>query len=361
MRVSNVFVESVASKLPPRVPLAEAVGAGFDAEQWAGTGQESVTVAADVPAIEMAVYAASLAIARGRVDRQRIGSLLLSSARGAGPLMWSRASFVANRIGLDHGGLYAGEASNVCNGLFATEAAIMGLMAGRDQAAMVVCVDRFADDAVRAGAGVVLGDGACCAILGRGRDEPGRWYDVPPIGPVLSIQSEARPALERMHRGNQDLLDPRRTVDVGASVSEFLATEDREEMFRVRDSGVKAAVARALADAGVRRGEVRWYVYSGVGQRLTDTEFIGPLGIPARKCPTAFGQTTGHMGPVDCWATFEWMLANGMLRAGDKCCLTGAGAGYGFTAMVVEVQHIPAWVAAEKAAREVVSEMEAQR
>jgi 3-oxoacyl-[acyl-carrier-protein] synthase-3 len=347
MQVSGVVLESVAAYLPPRVALADVVGEGFDPEQWASTGQTTVACAREMSAPEMAVTACQGALARTRLDLETVGSLLYSSGSGQGPRLWSPAAFVANAIGLDHAGLTLCEVQNVCNGLAGTEALIMALLGGRDRAGIVVSAERFEGE-VRAGGGVVLGDGACCAILALGDEESDRgpFGPPPPIGVVRSIASEARPKIEGMHRGNQDLKSPRPIIDVGRSVSEFLASEDPAEVFRIRDSGIRAVVDRALYDAGVVASEVRSFVYSGVGQRLAESECIRPLRISRKACPTALGKTTGHAGSADDWATVEWLLSTGQLQPGDICCLIGTGAGYAWTCMVFQVLNVPAWAIA---------------
>jgi 3-oxoacyl-[acyl-carrier-protein] synthase-3 len=83
--------------------------------------------------------------------------------------------------------------------------------------------------------------------------------------------------------------------------------------------------------------QVRFVVFPNLGYELLDQNYFPVFDRAEAKSLWAFGSTVGHLGAGDGFAGLAWLLETGALRPGDRVLLVGAGAGFTWTLMLLEM------------------------
>lgn len=110
-----------------------------------------------------------------------------------------------------------------------------------------------------------------------------------------------------------------------------------ERHLRAHRDSVREAVARALDDADLGIGAVRWVLCPFVGHQAVADWWLEPLGITADRTLTELGSYLGHLGAADPVVGLAHLLATGQLDAGDHVLLVASGVSVSFTATVLRI------------------------
>lgn len=204
---------------------------------------------------------------------------------------------------------------------------------------MITTGDNFAPPAVNRWDMAVetgLGDGGTAAVLST---ETG-------FAQVLSTAAGADNSQEGWTRGDMPFtLAPgderplqlmRRAIEQAGKIdpSEAL-TRYEEGMVRTRD--------QALSAANVELKDIARAVIPFVHRGQSQSENYDLLGFTEEQSLWGFGRRVGHLGAGDQFAGLNYLAENKELLAGDLILLMGAGAGFSFAAMVLEVLNPPVW------------------
>ncbi|MDB1087487.1 ketoacyl-ACP synthase III family protein [Streptomyces sp. ACA25] len=349
MRCEDLWITGTGSVLGDLVPVAEAVADGrYAPADAAEAGLVSVSHCEE-PAPELAVRAGRAALRASGEAAPRIALHLHGACWFQGLDMWSAACRVADEVlgGAPLPGLSV-QVSALSNGSLACLELAAGLLAGRPDvpAALVTAADRFHPaglDRWNFDSGVVLGDGAGAAVLTRGTGpgsvEPGA------AGArlrLLSCASWSDPGLEGLQRGttppsDRPGADPRPLV-VRERARQFfsLGPHTPASVLHRHVEGVHRVVTTALRDAGSTVDDLRWVVTPFVGQAVFRAGYADVLGLDHRRTLHEFGRRVGHLGSADQLVGLDHLVRGGELRPGDRICLIGVGAGFTFSAAVLE-------------------------
>lgn len=332
MRFDNVWITGTGGVLGELLPVRQAVADGrYAATDAAEAGMTSVSVSAEPPP-EMAVRAGRLALGGAKP-----GLHLHGAAGFQGIDLWSASCWIASQL---LPGPLAGlsmQVNALCNsGLAALELAATVLTARHDLSeALVTVADWFPESAVdrwNLDSGVLLGDGAAAAVLGR---QGGRLR-------LLSCVSWSDPALEGLQRGDEPFhaaspaaLKP---LVLRRLAREFYAAGGRSPagVVEAHVRGVRTVMAQALEEAGTTLAEARWVVPPFVGRTAFRFGYAQPLGLDPARTLLGLGLTTGHMGGVDHLYALDHLLRGDLLAPGDKIALIGVGGGFTFSCAVLQ-------------------------
>lgn len=280
MDPDDLYISACATWLPPALGTEQAVAAGLCTRAEAGrAGMESVTVATDTSAPEMAARAARTALDRAGCAPADVGLLLHATLYEQGHDLWSPASYIQREaLGSDFADCPAIEVRQVSNGGMASlQLAAAYLRAGTDRPAAlltagdVFCLPGF--DRWRSDPGTVYADGGAALVLSR---EAG-------FARLRGLATFSEPRLEGMHRGRQSFApDPsglRRRVDLKACQDGFMRDTGRGTVVGLVSGGAGRAAAGALAQAGLELGDIARFVLPHMGRRRLEASYFGPLGI----------------------------------------------------------------------------------
>ncbi|MFE5597689.1 ketoacyl-ACP synthase III family protein [Streptomyces coelicoflavus] len=344
MKVGGIHLAGIATHLPERYPTQRAVEEGrYDEQDREDAGIESVPVAGDTPAPDLAVAAARTALARSGLAPEDIGAVLHSSVHFQGPDGWSAQHYVLRHT-LDRP-VTAVEVRQGCLGMLsALEMAAARLMAGADaDAVLLTSGDNFSTPMVdrwRASKLFLLGDAGAGAVVSRRGG----------FARVLSVGAVSTPSMEELHRGGETLFPP------GPTVGGTLNLEERREFWRQEwargvpppmgnfGDTVAAAADKALTEAGVAMADISRVCHIGFSQMPLQASFLDPLDIDEKRGIWEFTRTTGHLGAADPVAGLEHLWRTGQAGAGDLVLVIGASPGMEAGCAVVEIteSHDPA-------------------
>jgi 3-oxoacyl-[acyl-carrier-protein] synthase III len=337
VKLEGIHLAGIASFLPEPFPTRRAVEEGLIGEQDAqDSGIESVLVAGETIAPDLAVRAAKSALERSGHAPEDFGAVLHSNVHFQGPDGWSAQHYVLRHT-LDQP-VTAVEVRQGCLGMLsALELAAARLLAGQERPAVLLTAgDNFATPLVdrwRASKLFLLGDAGAAAVVSR-REGFAR---------VLSVGSVSSPAMEVLHRGGEPMFPP------GPTVGRTLNLEERREYWRrewangapppVGSFGdtVVAAADRALAEAGVAMADIARVAHIGFSEIPLLSSFLEPLGIDEKRGIWEFTRTTGHLGAADPIAGLEHLWLTGQVARGDLVLIVGASPGMEAAAAVVQI------------------------
>ena len=341
MRFENLYLSGTGRYLPRPLTVPEAEAAGLcEAQLIWRTGIESVCVSDSEPGPELAARAARAALDQAGCPPDEVSLLLHASTWYQGHDLWPAALYV-QRYGLPGSRCPAMEVRQMSNGgLAALELAAGYLSASPDRGhAMVTTGDRFClpgYDRWRSDPGTICGDGGTAAVLStRGG-----------FARVLSIASFSDPGLEKIGRGSDPFgdapLDTRQPVDLEAARAALIKETGLDEVMDRIDAGQRETVKTALSEAGSELPDMAWFVLPSLGEARLKAHFLDPFGLDLDRTTWPWGRHTGHLGAGDQIAGFGQLAERGLLKPGQRCLLAGVGAGFSWSAAVVELDQSPA-------------------
>jgi len=327
----DLYIAAASSWLPERMTLEEADQAGLAdrARVW-NTGIESVCVAADKSAPEMAVLAARAALERAEAAPDDLDLLLHACAYHQGHDMWPPASYIQRFTG---GGSYpALEIRQMSNGgMIALDLAAGYLRAGDRRTALLTTADRFClpgFDRWRSDPATICGDGGTAVVMSTRSG----------FAKLRGLVSVSDSGLEHGSRGEQFSDAP---LAAGAPVdlnSDVLVHElGVEALLRRIEAGQREAFDRACSEADVKFSDVDWYVLPNLGRTRMRAQFFDPFGIEPKRSTWSWGRQVGHLGAGDQFAALAHLVSEGCLEAGQTCLLAGVGAGFTWTVGILEI------------------------
>jgi 3-oxoacyl-[acyl-carrier-protein] synthase III len=337
VRPKDLYVAGLGVYLPATVSTASAVEDGrYPADERELAGWESVAVAGDLAAPDMAVVAARQALSQCPSAATEVALFLYATTFHQGPDGWTPQHYVQRET--TGGDQPAFEVRQGCNGLVgALELAACYLQADDSRtAAMIAAADNYGAPLVdrwRSITNVVLGDAATAVML----STRGGFVR------VLSIVGGSAPELEFLHRGDEPLYPP------GATVNTVVDLRGRAAQFgtggsprQVPDGGLignltAKVVKRALADADVDVSSIRRVTHVHWGHERYLRRTLVPLGLTVEQGMLDFGRRVGHLGPSDQFAGLHHLLDTAAVGAGDLVMMIGVGPGLSVACAIVEV------------------------
>jgi len=343
MQLRDTYLRSLGVCLPPDlVSGAEATTLGWYGAQFPDYDVTGVSVAERMTALDMAVQAAREALRRSGQAAGHVGLLLHAAHFWQGPEGWSAPGYLLRELGCDQ--IPAHEVHQGCNGMLALLELAAGQLVLAPDIVVLLTATQNANSPVldrwrSGGPGIVLGDGACAAVLGRQLG----------FAELRSVVSRNVPELEAFHRGAESLCEPRDAVrppiNVLARMMEFITTTRYElpEVMELVVGGYSTVMTQALAETGIEAEQLARVLFSHVSPSMTQRSVLTPLGLPASRTAWDFGRTVGHLGPADQLVALDHLVRVGDLRPGDHVLMVGGSAGYNVACAVLTIVDCPSW------------------
>ncbi|MER5641551.1 ketoacyl-ACP synthase III family protein [Kitasatospora sp. NPDC002227] len=337
MRWDNLYIAGLGAYLPPTVSAADAAASGaYDQQDFLDYQIRAVTAAPPgMPAVDMAVAAASRAVRRSGHKTPDFGLVLHASMYHQGQDMWTPAHYVQREV-LGGNALALDISPGANGGLAGLDLAAGHLASHPDhRAVLVTCADAFRMprfDRWRSDNNGVFGDGAAALVLSR--------YG----GPLqlLASTSVSIPELEPVCRGYDGWTDTPferpGPVDIrGRKMAWFAKEANPAAAMAGLAERMLTVVGAALREAGATLGEINHLVHANFGTPFAEAQFHKPLGIEADRTMHDWGLDVGHVGGADQLLGLHELMETGRGRKGDLVLLLGASMGFSWTAAVAQV------------------------
>jgi 3-oxoacyl-[acyl-carrier-protein] synthase-3 len=335
--------------LPPLRDTADAaVAAGrLSPQDAARIDYLALAVSETLAAPEMAVRAAGSALTTAGWDPATIDLAVHAWTYYQGHDFWSPPHFVAYGAGARRA-VPVGVAQMCNGGVAAVEIAAARLLADPSVArAMVTTADRFTGpgfDRWRSDAGAAYGDGATALLLASPLEAAG--HDAPLR--LLAVVTTAAPELEVMHRGSDPFAPAPRSlvqqVDTRRTIAPFLGLGGGPLLDDTAVKAVHTVLTTGLAEANLDGDDprLRFIALPRLGRAVLDTAYHAVLAGHTRATILDLGRETGHLGAGDALANLATIHAAGMLADGEFAILLSVGAGFTWSAMLVQATRRPA-------------------
>ena len=338
----NLRLAGIGCWLPPAVPVGEAVRRGdCDQAEAERTGMLSVTVddGTEVPA-EFAARAARIALNQSATLGQAgpVDPVILLHAHlyDQGNQLWSPAGYVQRRAGA--GSCPAVAVEQVSTGGMAAIDLAAAYLRGRSGSALVTTGDRYGQpgfDRWHSDPGTVYADGGTALVLS---NQGG-------FGRLTALATVSDSMLEGMHRvgpaAGIGRSTRRQPVELGRLKEAFVAEVGSGQALQRIVAGQQAATAEALDLAGLKLGEIDRFVLPHFGRRRLRSNYLRYLEIDLDRSNWAVSRTIGHLGAGDQVVSIDQLLRASLLRAGQRCLLLAVGAGFTWSAAVLEIDRSP--------------------
>lgn len=344
MKWTDVFVAASAANLGRREEVADAVADGrYDPEEHIADDYEAVRVSETSPT-DMALAAADLAVRRAALPNEQFDLVVHASVGYQGMDHWSPASYIQSRTAGGRGpAIEVRQASN--GGMASLEIAAAYLTTRQaPSAALITTADVYSlpvFDRYRSDKGMLRGDGGTAVVLSRGGG----------VARLLSTALLSDYTHEGVYRGTREWGDfygahgwP---VDLRSRTKEYLMTGvSVNDVIKSLTIGQHEVMEMVFADAGVTAKDITRFVFPNAGRTLVDWDFRKrEFGIEEADTTWAWGRQMGHMGAGDQIAGLTWLLETKAVHPGDRVALAGIGAGFAFSAAVIEILEQPDWSA----------------
>lgn len=343
MRFDDLYVAGCGRWFPPAMTAEDAERAGLCDRKLIWRSEFASVCVAEVAesgsAPEMAARAAEAALRQAGSAPDEIDLVLHADTYYQGYDLWPPASYVQRvAVGNRCPAIEIRQMSN--GGMAALELAAAYLTASpARRAALVTTGDRFCRpgyDRWHSDLGTICGDGGTAAVLSR-RSGYAR---------LRSLVTVCDPSLEQMNRGQDPPGDApfsvRKPIDLEAHRQDFVAEAGLDVVMDRIEAGQQEAVKTALSDAETSFADLDRFVLPSMGRGRLKAHFLDPFGIDLDRTTWDWGRHIGHLGAGDQIAGLGYLADTGGLRPGQRCLLAGVGAGFAFSAAVVEMLEPPA-------------------
>ncbi|MFF3911453.1 ketoacyl-ACP synthase III family protein [Streptomyces sp. NPDC001848] len=342
MKFEGTYLAGLGTYVPDLVTTEQAVQEGwYDAAVREASGLESVAVAGDLSAPDMAVRAAKAAVERSGHAPEDFGALVHSSAYHQGPDGWSPPHYVlANALGTP---ITAMELKHGCQGMLSSVVLAAHRLACEPErsAVLVTAADNYSAPLVdrwTTSSLSIFGDGAAAAVVSR----------VSGFAKVLSVGTHSAPTMEAVHRGNEPIFPP--AVTVGRELN----YDSRVAFWMGEWAGgntppmvhpgevLKTALDEALKDAGITAEEVSRVIHPSATVEALRDQWLEPVGFTLEQGIFDHTKRLGHIGPADVFIGLEHAWSTRLVGPGDKVLLFTGSPGFEAGCLVVEILSEPA-------------------
>ncbi|MFI9387360.1 ketoacyl-ACP synthase III family protein [Kutzneria sp. NPDC052558] len=315
-------------------PVADAVAAGSIKAEVAEKYGYTALTATELAPVELAERAALTALADSGVAATELDRVFHAWTYFQGHDFWSPAHYVASRIGAVNAvpmGI-----QQMCNGgMAAVETAARELVADPSLGpVLVTTADRFAPpgfDRWGGDLGVCYGDGATAVVIDR--VPHGRSVR------LLATETVAAAQLEAMHRGDLPFtaapVSGSQTLRPGLTKRQFNESPRRVDLAKIAHDALVTVLTKALAD--VAETMVAGVALPRLSRNGLDEVYRPAIDEITPATVFDLGTATGHLGAGDAVANLADLLAADPWSEGELFLLISAGAGFTWSAAVVEV------------------------
>ena len=172
--------------------------------------------------------------------------------------------------------------------------------------------------------GIVYGDAAAALVLGPG----------PGLARVVAVETVTDPGLAALHHSpGPDLFDVR------SAKRRYLMAHGQQRLRNGTHAALTALKQRMVEH--LRPKALRHVLCPHLGHELLRDNYFSVFEGAESLCPLPLGLALGHLGTSDQLVALHHLLRTGAAKPGEQVLLIGAGAGFSWTAVLLDLQASP--------------------
>lgn len=333
-----LYIAGASSWFPERLySVVDAIENGLYAQEDANkTGYQSIAIAADdISAPEMAFKAIQKALSHSQTATDNIATIVYNSIHRHGyPQLWCPASYLQQKLELKNALPFA--ISQGCNSqLLSLELISSFLSTSSLDSAIIVSSDKFSGsyfDRWRSDYSIIYGDAAAAMIISKTAG----------FARILQLYSISDPSLELLHRSEEfytelDQQYASKHYDVRRTKKSFLEQVGKEVLAEKTKFALTSLWDKVFLEGNFSPDDVSYFIFPNLGDNILQESYYTVYDKAAERSIANFGLSVGHLGASDCIAGLDDLMKNKKLNSGDKVMCIGAGAGFSWSFMLIEI------------------------
>lgn len=334
---TDIYIAGCGHYLPEsRITTSDAIANGDYRQEDQENGQyDAIAVETQHYPAEMALMAIQDCIGKANLPIQDLASLSYTSIhRHGNKSLWSPACYLLRELELTN--VLPFNLNQGCNGqMIALQLGIHQLIADPScNLTLSVAADTFSHSACNRWQDdycIVYGDGAGAIALSK---EPG-------IAKIKAINTVVAPQLEELHRIDSGFKESpealRKTHNIREAKKAYLDKYGKESLTQQTQQAMKTLYQQTIEDNNIHADQIAYFILPNLGHSLLANNY-GDLFFKHNNLWKDFGAKVGHLGAGDCVIGLSHLLANNQLQSGDLVVMQGAGAGFTWSSVLIEIQ-----------------------
>ena len=334
--MTPLYFTGIGHYLPKkRVKTETAIQNGWYREKDQKKAQyQSIAIEEHLYPADMAYLAIQQCIKNFDLTTDHLSALSYTSIhRHGNQHLWSPACHLADR--LQRQNLFTFNLNQGCNGqLLAIQLAIHQLLADPNmETVLSVASDgfehsqfnRWQDDYC-----IVYGDGAGAITIAK----------TPGFAKILSIQTVTDTALANVH-GNEACFPEtpdtmQKAHHIRESKKHFLRKYGNDMLTQKTAQALTTLYQQTFSEPHIQEEHLSYVILPNIGDQLLNDNYTD-LFHQHNHLWENFGAHTGHLGASDCVIGLSHLMQQQQLKSGDLVLLVGAGAGFSWTLLLLEI------------------------
>lgn len=329
-----IYINSLSSYTPIlSFSVKDAVEQGlYEEEEHINTQYKKILIEDKKFPIDMALEAALHAMKN--INSKQLTKIFYSSIHRHGHKnLWSPATYLQKKLEADRA--IPMSLNQGCNGqMLAIDLAISVLHAAHEEDIILsVASDRFAESSFnrwRSDYGIVYGDAATAVTLSRQKG----------FARILNLFSKSRAELEEMHRDVDETSESDNDQKYHYHIKDCKKAFIKKygvDYFNYISKNTLTDIYNHIFTNVIKPEKIKYYILPNLGKKILDMAYYPIFPEAKERSLWFYGENTGHLGASDCMAGLSYLKENNLLDKGDMVFLLGAGAGFSWTAMVIEI------------------------
>ncbi len=179
--------------------------------------------------------------------------------------------------------------------------------------------------------GIVYGDGFAGGLISKDHGD----------FKILHLESSCCGDLEELHRltgaSNEDSKSLKIQNSIKRTKKNYLEQYGSDSLANRSITEVEGLVKRCFNKTGCRMEDIRWVILPNLGTSIIEKSYLTALNITFSRTLWSLGSTIGHIGASDAFISLSHLIDTDKCSPGDKVMVVGAGAGFTWSCLLLEV------------------------
>ncbi len=330
----QIYFNTVGAYFPEKtMDVEEAVALGkYEKEEHEKTQYKNILVEGKKFPAEMALIAAEEAMAY--LNPLHVVNIFYTSIHRHGHKnLWSPASFLQRKLLAENAIPLC--LNQGCNAqMLAIDMSIKVLQAHKKESIiLLVASDQFNQSEFnrwKSDYGILYGDAATAITLSN-------KSGFAKIKKSISVSS---PELEELHRFDQE------TISVSDSQYHHYDIRECKKRFMTNygphllpelTKNAMIEVFDNMFNEDINQSNIKYFIFPNLGEKILNDSYYPIFQEAKERSLWDFGRNVGHLGTSDCIAGLYHLKKNHLISNGDLIFMLGAGAGFSWTALLIEI------------------------